>query len=659
VKLRLGAAGLVLAAASLAPAEALQRKAAERVVDVRNAQRPTSGITFGGLFSTYAKADKAGDVEGARRAFQEIRRLRIERNVLNLDEIALALVARGKERLDKGERDAAVEHFASASHLAPNLPDAHLGLALAQVKRGLLGILPAAKSTAEAFWAWIPTARGRYHGFTLVVPVALISLFVSGAIFATAILLRHGPLLRHDLEEALGGGRSPSVALALHTLLLLLPVATFQGWGWLFPWWLALLLLYMNWKERLVSLFLLFATLAVGPAMELLEARMETARNPLFWAAVSSVEGASDPRAIAALEKAVKATPDDRDLNYLLATQLRKAGRYEDAAARYRELLRANPDDPVAQNNLANLDFARGEFPAALARYRDGAEKATDNDAKAVFFYNQSLAHLQRFEMQPADEALSQARRFSAGLISNFDRLWKYDKGDYAVVDMGLTTADIEKKFLGAPKGIGRKNLSTGAEGAWASFLLPSMLNRFAGFLAVAVLALIALSFWRGRRTFTMRCLKCGTPFCKRCHLGAAVAGLCTQCYHLFVVRDGVSGPARNRKLIEVQSEEGRQGRTFRLLSLLLPGAGQVYGEAPLLGFLLSFFLATTVVLAALAGRVFPVTEASRALAGRPWGLALAGAVALVIYLLANRWRTETDINVPTVRRGGRGKGRG
>ena len=87
----------------------------------------------------------------------------------------------------------------------------------------------------------------------------------------------------------------------------------------------------------------------------------------------------------------------------------------------------------------------------------------------------------------------------------------------------------------------------------------------------------MALSFWRGRKTFTMRCLKCGTPFCRRCHLGAAVAGLCSQCYHLFVVRDGVSGPARNRKLLEVQAEEGRQDRTFRILSLLLPGAGQVY----------------------------------------------------------------------------------
>jgi hypothetical protein len=155
-----------------------------------------------------------------------------------------------------------------------------------------------------------------------------------------------------------------------------------------------------------------------------------------------------------------------------------------------------------------------------------------------------------------------------------------------------------------------------------------------------------------------MRCLKCGTPFCKRCHLGAAVAGLCTQCYHLFVVRDGVSGPARNKKLMEVQNEEGRQDRTFRILSLLLPGAGQVYSEAPLLGFLLSLLFATTVVLGTLAGRVFPVTEASRSLAPHPLGLVLAGLVAAGIYAVANRVRPKIDVNVPKVRRGPRGKGR-
>ena len=36
------------------------------------------------------------------------------------------------------------------------------------------------------------------------------------------------------------------MALAFWVVLLLLPAATFQGWGWLPLWWLALLFVYMS-----------------------------------------------------------------------------------------------------------------------------------------------------------------------------------------------------------------------------------------------------------------------------------------------------------------------------------------------------------------------------------------------------------------------------
>ena len=110
--------------------------------------------------------------------------------------------------------------------------------------------------------------------------------------------------------------------------------------------------------------------------------------------------------------------------------------------------------------------------------------------------------------------------------------------------------------------------------------LAEGLRNRFTAFLAVFAVVVFGLSRWRGPRMFTLRCVKCGTPFCKRCQLGTAAGGLCTQCHHLFVVRDGVSGPARNQKLLEVQEEEGRRDRVFRILSLVAPGAGQVYAQS-------------------------------------------------------------------------------
>jgi hypothetical protein len=145
-----------------------------------------------------------------------------------------------------------------------------------------------------------------------------------------------------------------------------------------------------------------------------------------------------------------------------------------------------------------------------------------------------------------------------------------------------------------------------------------------------------------------MRCLKCGTPFCRLCHLGAVTGGLCTQCHHLFVVRDGVSGPARNQKLLEVQKEDSRRDRVFRILSLLVPGAGHLYANQALIGLPLVLLWSAILAVAALTYRLLPLTEAADQLRP-PWG-ALGGVLLLVLYVAANRVRPDFDVRV-TARR--------
>src|SRR5262249_23009277 len=267
-----------------------------------------------------------------------------------------------------------------------------------------------------------------------------------------------------------------------------------------------------------------------------------------------------------------------------------------------------------------------------------------------TFQYNLSLAHLQRFEYQPAQEARSNAERLDGSLIHTYDSLWKYDKGDYAVVDLRLTPEEVWSKFAGASSGIVQKNRAArGAAETGMTVFLPALVTRLTVFPLVALLAVLVLRRWRGGKAFTMRCVKCGTPFCRRCHLGAVAGGLCTQCHHLFVVRDGVSGPARNRKLLEVQAEEGKRDRVFRILSLLVPGSGHLPGRRPGSGVLPVFVWAATLATALLAGRVLPVTEASRELS-KPWGLAVAGVVMLGVYVTANRGRPDFEVQIPVRR---------
>lgn len=643
---RLVAAGLLLLPAQAGLPSAPQQ---EKVIDVR-ATRAPAGNSFEALWSTYEKAMAKNDAEAARNVLREIRRLRIERNVLALDTYALAHVAQGMDQLGKGDKERAEAEFDNAAALDPYLPDAFFAKSLVALQKIPLGLVPALRDMVTGIAAPLKSARGRQHAFNLGVAALLLTLFATTTVVALALLLRHGTLLLHDLEESFGGGRVPSVPIIIFAALLLLPALTLQGWGWLPFWWLTLLFVYLGRLEKLVVAVIMLLGLAVGPLVLALQEAAQAQQNPLFRASLSSLEGGPDTRALQDLEDGVRQYADDRDLVYLLAMQYKKAGRYEEAAALYRDILRTEPNDGIALNNLGNIEFANGEFPAAIARYKQGIESSAPPEAAATFYYNLSLAHLQRFEYQPAQEARSHADRAASGLVKDYDRLWKYDKGDYAVVDMGVTEEQIAAKFAGMEQGVGKKNLAgkplaPGGVERW----LPAMRNRFSAFVAVFLVLGLVISRVRGKKMFTMHCLKCGTPFCRHCHLGAASGGLCTQCHHLFMVRDGVSGPARNQKLLEVQKEDERRGRLFRILSLLSPGAGHVYAQRVLIGFLLVFLWYGIITLTALGGRVLPFTEVSGTVA-KPWDLALAAGALLVIYITANRIRPGFDFLMPARR---------
>ena len=114
-------------------------------------------------------------------------------------------------------------------------------------------------------------------------------------------------------------------------------------------------------------------------------------------------------------------------------------------------------------------------------------------------------------------------------------------------------------------------------------------------------------------------------------------------------MRDGVSGPARNRKLLEVQKEDERRERVFRLLSLVAPGAGHLYAQRTPMGLVLVLGWSLLLLLALLAGRVLPFTETPSTIE-KPWGLGLIAVVLLVIYVVANRARPDFEVALPARR---------
>jgi hypothetical protein len=612
----------------------------------------TSEPALTAMWADYVRLRSAGKEEEATRELGQIRRQRIERTIPSLDTVGLGLVEEGVARMGAGEREPAEQAFRAAVDLAPGLPDGHYGLSVVRLKKGVLGIVPSLRAMWSGLGTFLPTARGGLRALEFLVVAGLFLMFAVTWVVSGGLLLRHGGLLRHDLEEWLGPSQHPSASLALFLLLILLPVVAFQGWGWLPLWWLALLFTYFGGVEKTVAALTLLLVVATGSGISTLESRLETARNPLFWAAMSAVEGEPDGSEMALLVAGAREHPEDRDLAYLVAVGARREGRYAEAAELYGSILHQDPGDPVARNNLANVEFAWGAYDQALARYRAGATAGGRPDVVATFFYNLSIAHLQKFEYQAYNEARSNADRLAPYRIAEYDR-WRYDSGDYAVVDLGLTRQDVWRKFRGAPRGVAVANVF-GAEAAGGTLPEPSkLLNRFTGFALVVGVVVLVIGRLRGPRAFTVHCSMCGTAFCRQCHLGQGAATLCSQCHHLFVVRDGVSGPARNRKMTEVQESTARRGRVFRVLSVVSPGAGHIYARATVLGVLLVITW-NALVAALVAEHLVPLAEVSRQITP-PWGGILLGLLLVAVWVLANRLRPDLEGEVPTRRSSRRG----
>jgi Flp pilus assembly protein TadD len=612
---------------------------------------------FEALWADYVAADARGDAVAEAQAMREIRRARMERNVDSLGAVGLALVAHGFAKQRAGEGEEAEQELRAAVALAPGLPDAHQALASALLKQGPFGVVASLDASSKGLTAFVATERGARRARDLLTLAALVAAFASGWAIAIALLVRRGGLLLHDIEEWLGPAHHRSASLALFLLLLLLPVATFQGWGWLPLWWLALVFSYLDVRERGLAFAIAACTIAIGPAVVLLEERLRTARNPLYQAALAAVESVPGPGAIAELERALAQDPGDRDLVSLVGAARKKTGRYDEAAELYRQALAADPQDEIARNNLANIEFVRGSYDAASGRYRAGTGSAQKAVA-ATSFYNLSLAHLQRFEYQAYGAAKSSADRLAPGLVADYDR-FKFDTGDYAVVDLGLDGEQVFRKFAGAEAGVAVRNVLRGEAAAPSALSPAALVNRFAAALAAFGLAAFLVSRWRGRKAVTRHCRRCGTAFCRLCQLGQVSGELCSQCYHLFVVRDGVSAPVRNRKLAEVQANDARRERLTRALSLVSPGAGQVYGGWALRGAALVAAWYAVVGLVA-ASRVVAFAEVPSVLRP-PWAEVAAVVALAVLWGVAFRFRPGPELELKhggPQARGGPGKPR-
>jgi hypothetical protein len=282
--------------------------------------------------------------------------------------------------------------------------------------------------------------------------------------------------------------------------------------------------------------------------------------------------------------------------------------------------------------NLGNLHALRQEFAVAQSLYKKAA--GTD-PALALAHYDSHLAHLETFNMEAADEELRAARQADDALVT---RLVARASGQGASrrtpVDCLYPPGEMWARALRLRRPAGLRPL------LGATFLNPATPGALAGLLAAILVPGLMLAPRSGAAGI---CRRCGRAFCRRCQMVSKHAGNCSQCVHLFILRDGLAPSVRDRKMNEVVAHHRRVFLRTRILSLVLPGGGHVLGGRPILGalFLVVWGVACTGLLLRARLLVPPGFLQGTALS---IGLVMLILIALAAWLGANLTRQERAV---------------
>ncbi len=535
--------------------------------------QPTFVNSFDSFWRRYTEAERQGDLELMSRQLDEIRRLRAERNTFNLHDIAMSFAFRGTGELGQGNLDSAEENLQIATELDPDLPTAYHGLAQVANHSGGLGSATSLGYTVRALFA--STRSMKNSGFALanfgLWFAACLVLFV--VIYAVLILFRHGGLLRHELAERFEDRIGSIGVSALTAAVICLPLMLTFGFGWLPAYWLVVTFAYQSIRERALTILVLVGFLVFAPLVDFHGGWSRTQLNPLFRAAASSVSGTFEPTDVFVLQGAEQVYPEDMDLQFVIATQYKNLGEYDLSATWLRRVLQSRPGDPAAKVNLGNIYFAQRDWEGAIIEYDQTLQT---NPNSAAIFYNKSLAHAENFQFREREASRARAESLDGRMVAAHEHRTGEAR---AVIDMRLDYEALVAKFYGLEQDRHPEPVSPSWVRAWVG----GKGARFTyGALALAALLFVFERF-SGRRN-TRHCSKCGSAFCGRCQIGTGRRGFCTQCYHLFFIKDGVSAQARNEKMYQVRAAAQKRSIVFRVLSIVIPGGGHIVEGMPLWG---------------------------------------------------------------------------
>jgi tetratricopeptide (TPR) repeat protein len=543
-------------------------------------------------------------------------------------QIAGAFLDEARRSLEQSDYRRAQENFRLASRFDPAMAPAHLGLALALL-RGDRDLTGAFQELWTAARTWAGDAGSVYSQSGNVVLIVYLGLFFGLTAALLLCSLHVSPAFFHDLKERFPRSLSEEWSRLLGWALLALPILLLAPFVWLLAAWAALLFPYFKRAEKTLALLLLVLLAGAGLFGGVLDWISGTAVDSGARALLRSLRGGYDVQDEKALEHLAAEYPDDPMFPFILASMHRTAGRFDEAIRLYTHVLEIDRTHVRAMVNLGNLHALRQEFSIAQNLYK----QAGDLDPKlAIAHYNSHLAHLEAFHLESADQELKTARRIDDALVTMLLAQGNEGSARRTPSDVGYTRAEIWRRALSlrwspAVRSVGSVALSA-----------PGTVAGVVGLLGALLLPGLGIA---PRTSPARRCRRCGRPFCRRCSVRTKDPDHCSQCVHLYILRDGLAPNVKNRKMAEVVRYRRRVWVGERVLSLVCPGGGHVLGGRSFVGtFLLACWCGLWLTFVLRGQLLVP----SDLLAATDLGVVvMTGTLALFVWLVGNLSSHEAE----------------
>jgi len=501
------------------------------------------------------KAFRSGDPGAIQAAVQEVELLRRTYGTLDVLPLVDAMAVFARELGKEGDPALGLQVVQTVEPWAPNDPTL-LGTKVILMRRqspqGYLWSLAEVMELTRARLAH-PVHRWLWVLQHLAWVRLMATLLLWG--WALGVALRYRRVFRHLWEEPLVRWRiNRHVVAFLGAFLVTLPVILGLDPSVVAMLWLWMLAPFMLPMEVRATVFIVLLQL-VHPALALMEPQAVGQPHPGIVALQMRPQPLpDDPRVWAAL------APEDRE--FLTGWRQLQIQDWAKAERTFQALAAGGANRQAVLNNLGVARFQQGNLAGAKLCFD---EAAALGPAGAEVLLNQSVV---AFKMLDGPLGTAKQAEASHAAPDAYSRMTVANQARKEQRTFAMCLQDTPARLQALSAGTPRSG--AGAPGGIQDLVL--LFNVLLPLMGAAAIGM------RVRKSVNeahpAQCARCGDPFHTTDSTDTAV---CSKCYHLFLVKDGLHGGSRKRKVDEVASYQRTQRVLHRLLMVALPGIDRCF----------------------------------------------------------------------------------